>query len=76
MNLMTTRKIWFLVALVLIVIVMVFCAIILPSIETIMTSFPEILLGQVVLARETTPLYPRAISERRVRPEPGGGLRN
>lgn len=57
---MTTRKIWFLVALVLIMIVMVFCAIILPSIETIITSFPEILLGQVVLARETSPLYPRA----------------
>lgn len=55
---MTKRKIWFPVARSLILILL--CAALLPSIEKIITSFPEILLGQVVLARETKPLSARA----------------
>ncbi len=35
------------------------CLVALPTIETIVINFPEILLGQVSLARETKPLYPR-----------------
>ena len=35
------------------------CLVALPTIETIAINFPEILLGQVSLARETKPLYPR-----------------
>jgi hypothetical protein len=53
-----TRKVRFQVALLLIVIV--FCAVLSPSINRFITSFPEILLGQVVLTRETKPLFPRA----------------
>ena len=53
-----TRKVIFLVALLLILII--FCAVLWPSINRFTTSFPEILLGQVVLARETKPLFPRA----------------
>ncbi len=55
---MAKRIIWFSVALSLILILP--CAALLPSVKMIITSFPEILLGQVVLARETKPLGPRA----------------
>ena len=55
---MRKRKIWFLVSLSLILILLY--GTMLPSVEMVITSFPEILLGQVVLARETKPLPPRA----------------
>jgi len=60
---MTKRRIWRLVALSLVGLSLVFillCAALLPSIERMVTSFPEILLGQVILARETKPLFPHA----------------
>ena len=55
---MTKRKLGFLVALC--VVLALLCAALLPAIERMVSSFPEILLGQVVLARETKPLSPRA----------------
>jgi len=54
---MSTRKIWLMVSLSMVVISL--CLVALPTIETIVINFPEILLGQVSLARETKPLYPR-----------------
>ena len=54
---MSTRKIWLLVSLTLVVFIL--CLVALPTFETILINFPEILLGQVSLARETKPLYPR-----------------
>ena len=54
---MTNRKFWLLVSLTLVVIIL--CLVALPTFETIVINFPEILLGQVSLARETKPLYPR-----------------
>ena len=65
---MTKRKIWLLVAFSLAVlslagvslILLLLGAALLPSIERMVTSFPDILLGQVVLSRETQPLFPRA----------------
>jgi hypothetical protein len=50
---MSNRRIYFLIALSLMM--MLGCATILPSIEQISTSFPEILLGQVALDRQTKP---------------------
>jgi len=49
---MTKRKILLLVAF---TILMLLCVVLWPSIETVVTGFPEILLGQVALARETKP---------------------
>ena len=57
---MAKRNIWLLVALSLILILILLCTALIPSIESIITSFPEILLGQVVLSGETKPLNPRA----------------
>jgi hypothetical protein len=54
---MANRKIWLLVSLTLVVIIL--CLVALPTFEMILINFPEILLGQVSLARETKPLYPR-----------------
>jgi hypothetical protein len=54
---MSNRKIWLLVSLTLIVIIL--CLVALPTFEIILINFPEILLGQVSLAPETKPLYPR-----------------
>jgi hypothetical protein len=54
---MQHRKFWLLATLILVVIII--CLIELPTLETILFNFPEILLGQVSLARETKPLYPR-----------------
>ena len=36
------------------------CGALLPSVESNIASFPEVLLGQVALTRETKPLFPRA----------------
>lgn len=55
---MTKRKYWLPAALSLILILA--CAAFLPPIEMLVINFPEILLGQVALARETKPLSPRA----------------
>jgi hypothetical protein len=57
---MAKRKIWLLVALSLILILILLCTTLIPSIESTITSFPEILLGQVVLSGETKPLSARA----------------
>ncbi len=54
---MATKKIWLLVLLCMVGIILSLVA--LPTIETIVINFPEILLGQVSLAHETKPLYPR-----------------
>ena len=56
---MAKRKLGFLVALC--VVLALLCAALLPAIERMVLSFPEILLGQVVLARETKPLSPARI---------------
>ncbi len=55
---MTKQKNRLLITLSLVLILL--CAALLPSIETILINFPEILFGQVVLTRETKPLSPRA----------------
>lgn len=55
---MTKQKIWLMVGLSLVLILA--CAALLPSMQKMVTSFPEILMGQVVLASETKPLSPRA----------------
>ena len=54
---MSNRKSWLLATLILVVIII--CLMGLQPLETILINFPEILLGQVSLARETKPLYPR-----------------
>ena len=54
---MQNRKSWLLATLILVVIIL--CLMGLQPLETIVINFPEILLGQVSLARETKPLYPR-----------------
>ena len=55
---MTRREIWFPVSLSVLLILLTAAR--LPSMERIITSFPGVLLGQVVLTRETTPLSARA----------------
>ncbi len=55
---MTKRKTWILAILSLALIF--FCTVLLPFIETIIISFPGILLGKVVLARDELQLSPRA----------------
>ena len=57
---MTKRKLGFLVALCLVLALL--CAALLPAIERLISSFPEILVGQVVLARETKPRFPRGFT--------------
>jgi hypothetical protein len=54
---MPHQKFWLLALLILVVIII--CLIALPTFESIFINFPEILLGQVSLSRETKPLYPR-----------------
>ena len=56
---MTKRKLGFLVALC--VALLLLGAVLLPAIQRLLPSFPEILLGQAVLVRETKPLSPRVI---------------
>jgi hypothetical protein len=55
---MGMRKFW-LIAIIFLMLLFV-CAVLFSSFSWIITSFPEILLGQVVLASETKPLSPRA----------------
>ena len=55
---MTKRRIWYSVTIILVLLLL--CAALLPSIDKIITSFPEIVVGQVVLARETKPISARA----------------
>jgi hypothetical protein len=57
---MQNRKFWLLAILILVVIII--CLMGLQPVETILINFPEILLGQVSLSRETKPLYPRAFA--------------
>jgi hypothetical protein len=53
MESMIKPKVWLPVAISLVLII--FCMVLLPSARRILPSFPEILLGQVALARETKP---------------------
>ena len=55
---MTQRRIWYSVTIILVLLLL--CAALLPSIDKIITGFPEIVVGQVVLARETKPISARA----------------
>jgi hypothetical protein len=55
---MSNRKFRLLAILILVVIII--CLMGLQPVETILINFPEILLGQISLSRETKPLYPHA----------------